>query len=316
MDAPVDDSFELQPAEVELDLVERFTGQVRLRTVNAARAELDAAGTLLASDLQKLSHAVEARRLAEVKLRSARLRRLISRWPGRFDLDPWIIASILAVMFGLVAGVAGIVVFRAPLWLVLPVAVGAPGVFFVATPWFFANLHRQGEQIDRLASVHAARIAAAAEADAAVKLSRQRQSAARAVYEGLVKANEFPLNRLLATDAGALTPAAFELHVAEVFAFLGFHVRRVNLGDDQGVDLILWKNQDRVAVQTRPGLEPVDQSAVQSAFSGMVFHHCGSCVVVTHGEFTPAAKALARATGCTLIDGVRRAELIRGAITV
>ena len=71
---------------------------------------------------------------------------------------------------------------------------------------------------------------------------------------------------------------------------------------DQGVDLILTRGNDRIAIQVKGFVNSVGNGAVQQAHAGMAFYRCTRCAVVTNSEFTPAARELADRVGCQLID--------------
>jgi HJR/Mrr/RecB family endonuclease len=77
---------------------------------------------------------------------------------------------------------------------------------------------------------------------------------------------------------------------------------------DWGVDLIVGKRPDRVAVQCKRQSRPVGAGAVQEVVAGAPMHGCSKTMVVTNHGFTPAAIKLAELHGCELVDG---AELPR-----
>jgi len=55
-------------------------------------------------------------------------------------------------------------------------------------------------------------------------------------------------------------------------------------------------------VQAKRSQNAVGEAAVQQALSGKGYYDADQCVVITNSYFTPAAEALARRTGVTLID--------------
>lgn len=300
-------------SQIDSDLVKRFTEQDRVRSVPEAQAELDAAALKLRADLASQQSAVEAHHRAELQLRSMAVRLWIARLPLKFKVDPWVVASVAASIAGISMGGAT-VIFGAPLLAVVVAALILPAIIFACTPWFFENVSQQEQNVQTLRAEVEAATHAVLTSDASVSLSRQRQEAARKVFEGLVQAREFPLNRLLSTDVHSMSGSQFEMYLAEVFEFLGYNVRHIGQTGDQGVDLIIWQNNVRVAVQAKCYGGSVGNAAVQEAFSGMVFHNCQRCAVITSSEFTTSAKALARATRCVLVDGSQLEDLVRGVI--
>jgi len=126
---------------------------------------------------------------------------------------------------------------------------------------------------------------------------------------------------LLATVRGAFTPGPreaaaesamtgmeFEDHVARIARGCGVPVIMTAVTGDWGVDLIVGKRPDRVAVQCKRQSRPVGAGAVQEVVAGAPMHGCSKTMVVTNHGFTPAAIKLAELHGCELVDG---AELPR-----
>jgi restriction system protein len=83
---------------------------------------------------------------------------------------------------------------------------------------------------------------------------------------------------------------------------------------DQGVDVLAKKDSLRLAIQAKRYIGAVSNAAIQQVFAGMAHYKCHRCLVVTSGEFTSGAIALAQSTGCLLIGTDRIAALIRGEI--
>ena len=77
---------------------------------------------------------------------------------------------------------------------------------------------------------------------------------------------------------------------------------------DWGVDIIVGKRPDRLAIQCKRRSRPVGPGAVQEVVAGAPMQDCAKTMVVTNHEFTPAARKLAELHGCELVG---RAELPR-----
>ncbi len=100
----------------------------------------------------------------------------------------------------------------------------------------------------------------------------------------------------------------FEDHIARIARSCGVPVIMTSLTGDWGVDLIVGKRPNRLAIQCKRQGRPVGTGAVQEVVSGAPMQDCTHTMVVTNHEFTPAARKLAELHGCTLVSG---AELPR-----
>ncbi len=122
---------------------------------------------------------------------------------------------------------------------------------------------------------------------------------------------------LRGTLAGLSTPddvavemsgTAFEDHVARIARSSGLPVILTAITGDWGVDIIVGKRPNRLAIQCKRQSRPVGTSAIQEVVAGAPMQDCTKTMVVTNNEFTPAARKLAELHGCELVG---RAELPR-----
>jgi restriction system protein len=120
--------------------------------------------------------------------------------------------------------------------------------------------------------------------------------------------------QLMHTDWRALRGPAFEQFLSRVFDALGYHVQLTKKTGDQGADLIVTGKGAKIALQTKGYAGGVGNGSVQEVVAAMAFYQCTSCAVVTNSYFTPAARQLARANSCRLIDGAQISALIEGRI--
>ena len=97
----------------------------------------------------------------------------------------------------------------------------------------------------------------------------------------------------------------FENYVAAKFRSAGYRVSMTRTTGDFGVDLIVRKGKERIAVQCKRNGRPVGTAAVQQVVSGAALHRCTSTMVVSNQDFTPAAITLARTHNCKLIGRAR-----------
>jgi restriction system protein len=94
----------------------------------------------------------------------------------------------------------------------------------------------------------------------------------------------------------------FEDHVARIARGCGPVIMTPASGD-WGVDLIVGRRPNRLAVQCKRQSRPVGAGAVQEVVAGAPMHDCSQTMVVTNHGFTPAARKLAELHGCVLVGG-------------
>jgi hypothetical protein len=100
----------------------------------------------------------------------------------------------------------------------------------------------------------------------------------------------------------SMSGAQFEVFVADLFRAMGH--RAVVLGGvgDQGVDVIVNRRGERVAVQCKNHKGPVGNKPVQEVFAGAQYHRCVKAWVVAPAGYTSGAIDLARSTDVSLFD--------------
>jgi hypothetical protein len=121
---------------------------------------------------------------------------------------------------------------------------------------------------------------------------------------------------VVATVVGAATPHArersvgddmsgtdFEDYIAGIARSCGVPVIMTSVTGDWGVDLIVGRRPNRLAVQCKRLSRPVGAAAVQEVVAGAPMQDCTQTMVVTNHEFTPAARKLAARHGCVLVGG-------------
>ena len=95
----------------------------------------------------------------------------------------------------------------------------------------------------------------------------------------------------------------FEDHVAHLARQCGVPVIMTPLTGDWGVDLIVGRRPNRIAIQCKRQSRPVGAGAVQEVVAGAPMQDCTQTMVVTNHDFTPAARKLAELHGCVLVGG-------------
>ena len=88
----------------------------------------------------------------------------------------------------------------------------------------------------------------------------------------------------------------------EIYSHFGYHIKTTATKGDQGVDLIMTKGDEKIAVQCKRYRNNVNNKAVQEVFAGMHYYGCNKAMVITTSTFTYGARKLAKALSVELID--------------
>ena len=111
-------------------------------------------------------------------------------------------------------------------------------------------------------------------------------------------------------DAAAeMSGTEFEDYVARIARSSGAPVIMTSTTGDWGVDIVVGKRPNRLAIQCKRQARPVGSGAVQEVVAGAPMHDCAATMVVTNHEFTPAARKLAELHGCELVGGADLSRL-------
>ena len=94
----------------------------------------------------------------------------------------------------------------------------------------------------------------------------------------------------------------FEAFVADLFRTMGHRVMLCGGVGDQGVDMIVCPQGERVAVQCKNYSRPVGNRPVQEVYAGARHHRCVEAWVVAPAGYTRGARDLATSTGVSLYD--------------
>jgi HJR/Mrr/RecB family endonuclease len=105
-------------------------------------------------------------------------------------------------------------------------------------------------------------------------------------------------------DLYALSPAAFEQYVADLFRKKGYQVTLRGRSGDHGVDLEIESFGNRRAiVQCKRYRNPIGPDIVRELFGTMIHEGVQHAFLVTTADISPAAQDWARNKPMTLIDG-------------
>lgn len=100
----------------------------------------------------------------------------------------------------------------------------------------------------------------------------------------------------------AMEGTEFEEYLAYLFRRDGYRVRLTKASSDFGADLILYREEEKIAVQAKRYGKPVGVAAVQQVLAARQFYECTGAMVVTNMSFTRQAKQLAAVSEVTLLD--------------
>ncbi len=104
----------------------------------------------------------------------------------------------------------------------------------------------------------------------------------------------------------------FEHYLCAHFEKKGYKVQLTPPSNDYGVDLVISKGKDRIAVQAkRYNVDKgytVNYKAVQEVSAGKAYYGCNKGMVVTNSFFTEQAKELAKANDIDMWDRQRMIE--------
>lgn len=104
----------------------------------------------------------------------------------------------------------------------------------------------------------------------------------------------------------------FEEFLKNLFAKLGYKVVHTKLSGDQGADLVISKDDEKIVVQAKKYTSgKVGNKAIQEIVASIKYYNADKGMVVTTSEFTPAARELARANDIILIDKYKLKEILR-----
>lgn len=107
-----------------------------------------------------------------------------------------------------------------------------------------------------------------------------------------------------------MTGLEFEKYLEILFKRLGYQVERTRYVGDQGGDLVLLKNGERILVQAKRHSKAIGNKAVQEAAAARPHYKCHRAMVVANQEFTRPARELAASNQVELWGRKKLTELI------
>jgi len=101
----------------------------------------------------------------------------------------------------------------------------------------------------------------------------------------------------------------FEIYLENLYGKLGYSVVRTKSTRDQGADLILSDENEKIVVQAKFYKGTVGNSAIQEVVAAIKFYSANRGIVITNSTFTRSAFELAAANDIELIDFVKLEDL-------
>lgn len=113
-----------------------------------------------------------------------------------------------------------------------------------------------------------------------------------------------------------MTGEQFEDYLSHVFRGLGYHVEATPSSNDQGADLIVSDDGDRLVVEAKRHDNPVGNSAVQAVSAARNHYGADRALVVATSSFTDAARELAETNDVRLVGGAELSDLVLGRLAL
>lgn len=107
-----------------------------------------------------------------------------------------------------------------------------------------------------------------------------------------------------------LSGTDFELFVGNVLQKLGFIVTQTKGSGDQGIDLIVLRNDKKYAIQTKRYSSSVSNKAIQEAVAGKKYYQADYSWVITNSDYTRGALEIAESTRTLLWNGHKLREMV------
>ena len=104
------------------------------------------------------------------------------------------------------------------------------------------------------------------------------------------------------SEVDKMTGAEFEEFLEAHYTSLGYKAKHTGKSGDQGADLILTRNNEKIVVQAKRYKKNVSNSAIQQTLAATVYYKADRGIVVTNAHFTKSAIDLANRCGIELKD--------------
>jgi restriction system protein len=101
--------------------------------------------------------------------------------------------------------------------------------------------------------------------------------------------------------SNSFTGVEFEIFCKKKLESEGWKVSETKLSGDQGIDLIISRDNRNIGIQCKKYSKPVGNSAVQEVTAGIAFYHLSEGIVITNNTYTKSAIVLAKSNNIKLL---------------
>jgi restriction system protein len=106
------------------------------------------------------------------------------------------------------------------------------------------------------------------------------------------------------------TGREFETFIVKLFEKLGYSTTVTNRSKDYGCDMMLQRDDYRIAVQAKRSESELNFTSVQRVLGSLKKYNAQISIVVTNNKFISSAKQLAKIKDVVLIDRKKLLDLI------
>lgn len=103
-------------------------------------------------------------------------------------------------------------------------------------------------------------------------------------------------------DIDIMTGVEFERFIESLFKKIGYSTKITKQSNDQGIDILVQKNNIKIGIQAKCYTNSVGNSAIQEVTAGKKYYNCNKVIVVTNNYFTKSAIELANINNVVLWD--------------
>ncbi len=126
------------------------------------------------------------------------------------------------------------------------------------------------------------------------------------LYEDAVRRYEYRQQ----TYWKSLKGAKFERALARLYTNMGYSVSQTKGSGDEGVDLILWKDEKKIVVQCKGHKKPIGVSMIRDLYGAMMHFEANSAVLACPAGFTIGVKKFATDKPIQLISATDLIEMV------
>ena len=124
----------------------------------------------------------------------------------------------------------------------------------------------------------------------------------KSIQNKLLSSNIETSRKININDIDIMTGIEFENFISKLFFNNGYKTNVTKASGDQGIDVILEKNEQKIGIQCKCYSSKVSNSAIQEAVAGKLYYRLDRVMVITNNYFTKSAIELAKINDVELWD--------------